>query len=56
MQQGPHRLARGRTFFDAGRRLAAILQLPFGWQFETVSDVGHSNRLIAPAAAKILFR
>ena len=56
MQQGPHLFARGRTFFDAGRRLAAILQLPFGWQFETVSDVGHSNRLIAPAAATILFR
>ena len=56
MQQGRHRLARGRTFFDAGLRLAAILQLPFGWQFETVPGVGHSNRLIAPAAATILFR
>ena len=56
MQQGAHRLARGRTFFDAGRRLAAILQVPFGWQFETVPGIGHSNRKRAPAAAKISFR
>ena len=36
MQQGPYLFARGRTFLDAGRRLAAILKLPFGWQLETV--------------------
>ncbi|MEC9185523.1 MAG: hypothetical protein VX930_14705 [Pseudomonadota bacterium] len=56
MQQGPHLFARGRTFFDAGRRLAAILKLPFGWQSETVPGVGHSIRQMAPAAATIVFR
>ncbi len=56
MFQGPHRLARGRGFFSAARKLAAASHVPFHWRFATVPDTGHSNRGMAGAAAKILFQ
>lgn len=51
-RQGPHRLARGQSFFAAGRKRADRLGVPFGWRIEFVPDVGHSNRLMAKAAAR----
>jgi dienelactone hydrolase len=55
MEQGPHRLARGRYYFDTGKQMAAKLNTPFRWRIATVPGVGHSNGGMAPAAAKILF-
>lgn len=55
MAQGPHRLARGRFYFDTGKRVARERGLPFNWRLQIVPGVGHSNGGMAPAAAEILF-
>jgi poly(3-hydroxybutyrate) depolymerase len=52
--QGPHRLARGQAFFAMGRARAEQWAVPFGWRIEFVPDVGHSNGLMAEAAAKLI--
>src|SRR3546814_15764648 len=54
MRQGPHRLARGRTYFRVARETAAAMGARFGWELVTVPDVGHSNGKLAPHAARIL--
>jgi len=54
MAQGPHRLARGQAFFDAGADAAGRLGVPFGWQLLTVPGADHDNRLMAPAAWPLL--
>jgi hypothetical protein len=41
--QGSHRFARGWHFFDAARRSAAELGVPFGWRLVTVPGVRQSN-------------
>ena len=51
-RQGPHRFARGQSFFAEGRELAARLDAPFGWRMEHVPGVGHKNGLMAQAAAE----
>ena len=51
IRQGAYRLARGRNFFEAARRQADSLGVPFRWTLRTVPGVGHSNGGIAPAAA-----
>lgn len=53
-QQGPHRFARGQSFFAEGRALAASLGAPFGWRMEHVPGVGHKNGLMAEAAAGLI--
>ena len=55
MRQGPHRLARGKHYFEAGRREAARLGVEFGWKIATVPEVAHSGELMSPAAARHLF-
>lgn len=55
MEQGPHRLARGKYYYATGKRVAADLGLSFNWRIQTVPGVGHSNGGMAPAAAQILF-
>lgn len=52
--QGPHRLARGFTFFEAGRVTAERLDVPFNWHIATVLGVGHDNARMAPAAVPFL--
>jgi poly(3-hydroxybutyrate) depolymerase len=52
--QGPNRLARGFAFFEAGRRTAAELEVPFNWHIATVRGVAHDNAGMAEAAAKLL--
>ncbi len=52
--QGPHRLARGKSFFDVGRKTAKIYDAPFGWRIYAAPEVAHSNRDIAPFAAALL--
>lgn len=53
-RQGPHRLARGQAFFAAARTRAKEWAVPFGWRIAFVPDVGHSNRLMAEAAARLI--
>lgn len=53
-RQGPHRLARGQRFYAEGQALAARLAAPFGWTIAFVPGVGHSNALMAQAAARLV--
>lgn len=52
--QGSHRFARGWHAFDAARRAAADMGVPFAWRVVTVPGVGHSNREMAEHAAPLL--
>ncbi len=54
MQQGRHRLERGRNLFDAARSAASEQGLPFMWDVQTVPDVGHENAKMSAAAAGLL--
>jgi poly(3-hydroxybutyrate) depolymerase len=51
-RQGPHRYARGQSFYAQGRDASAKLGAPFGWTLERVPGVGHKNGLMAQAAAQ----
>jgi poly(3-hydroxybutyrate) depolymerase len=53
-RQGPHRLARGQSFYAEGQALAGRTGTPFGWRVEFVPGVGHKNGLMAQAAAKLI--
>lgn len=55
MAQGPHRLARGNSFFEAAKQIALQLETPFAWKRAYAPDVGHSNGAIAPYAAMVAF-
>jgi poly(3-hydroxybutyrate) depolymerase len=55
MRQGPHRFARGKHYFEAGRREAARLGVDFGWTIATVPGVAHSGEHMSAAAARALF-
>ncbi|MBL9081107.1 MAG: CapA family protein [Planctomycetales bacterium] len=55
MKQGPHRFARGKHFFETGRRRAAELRTPFGWRLCTAPGVPHKNSGMAPYAMRQLF-
>lgn len=52
--QGPHRLARGKTFHEAGRLTAEIYNAPFNWRLEYAPGVGHSNGGMAEFAAPLI--
>ena len=56
MAQGPHRFARGHTFYQVASEHAAAMGEPFAWQLDTVPGAHHSNALMTPAAAEILSR
>jgi len=56
MAQGPHRLSRGKHFFDAAAAEAKRLGVPFAWELKTVRGIGHSGNGMAPAAARALLR
>jgi len=51
--QGPHRLARGRYFYQTGRSTAARLGAPFNWRIVEAPTAGHSNRALAPIAGRL---
>lgn len=51
MAQGPHRLARGRSFMEAGLTAAEALGAPLNWRLGYVPGVGHDNSLMAEHAA-----
>lgn len=52
MAQGVHRLARGENFFLSAKNAAQDIKSPFEWRLEYASGIGHSNRKIAPEAAR----
>lgn len=54
MAQGPHRLARGYTFFRAAVERAAAEGVIPNWSLKTVPGVGHDNAAMAPPAARAL--
>ncbi|HEY7384376.1 MAG TPA: alpha/beta hydrolase [Beijerinckiaceae bacterium] len=54
MAQGPHRLARGETFFATARATAEALGVPFRWRLEIVPGVAHSNKGMSARAAAII--
>lgn len=54
MRQGATRLARGEYFYLAGKRMAAQLEVPFGWQLEYVTGAEHDNKAMAPVAARLM--
>lgn len=53
-RQGPHRFARGQSFFAAARAQTERTGARLGWRMEFVPGVGHSNRLMAEAAARLI--
>ncbi|TAD76382.1 MAG: alpha/beta hydrolase [Sphingomonadales bacterium] len=53
-RQGPHRLARGQSFYAEARAAAERIDMPFGWRMEFVPGVGHSNGRMARAAARLI--
>lgn len=52
--QGPHRLARGRYFFQTAKRESTRLGLPFKWSLREIGGCGHSDKSVAPASAELL--
>lgn len=54
--QGPHRLARGKFFYEYSKRAAAHKGHAYRWHFQTVPGAGHRNKQMAPAAAAIFAR
>lgn len=55
MAQGAHRLARGESYYAAGRNAATREDVPFGWVLERVDGVVHDNGGMAPPAAAWLY-
>ena len=55
MKQGPHRLARGKKFYDAAVRRAEDMSVSLGWKRKTVPGVGHDNLEMVPAAVQVFF-
>ncbi len=56
MKQGKHRFERGHNFFNACKKMADSLGVPFKWDLKIVPGIAHSNAKMAPAAGKILFQ
>jgi len=56
LAQGPHRFARGQTFFRVAEAAAGSLGVPFAWVLETVPGAEHRNSQMTPRAAAILAR
>ena len=54
--QGLHRLARGKNYFEVGQEEALRNNLQFNWKLKTVAGVGHSNEGMASTAASILLK
>ena len=53
-RQGPHRYARGLSYFDRAQAAAAVIGVPFAWRLEIIPDAGHSTKAIRADAAEIL--
>ena len=54
MQQGPHRLERGTTFFNAHQKVKNNNTWTFNWAIDTVKNVGHDYKKMSVNAIKWL--
>ena len=54
MLQGRHRFARGKSYFDAARDLAAKKGWSFGWSLRVIKGAAHENGKIAQGAADLV--
>ena len=52
--QGPHRFARGHTFFKTAQARAKREGVLFSWKLQYAPDIGHKNGLMAKFAAGYL--
>ena len=50
--QGPHRFARGQTFYRVAQARAKSLDTEFTWEIVVVPGAVHSNAAMTPAAAE----
>jgi hypothetical protein len=55
MAQGPFRFARGKAFFEAARKQAERLKVPFAWQLVTAPGVAHHDKGMSVHAEAVLF-
>jgi len=53
--QGPHVVSRGMNFLLLAATAAHKLKMPLNWKIESVPNVGHSNKAMAPHAVRHLF-
>jgi poly(3-hydroxybutyrate) depolymerase len=54
-EQGFFRFARGQYFFNRAKAVAGALNTPFNWMLSIAPNVAHSNKGMAPYAARLLF-
>ncbi len=54
-QQGLHRLARGKYFYQEAQKLADQMGVEFNWELVVVPGVGHDHEKMGQAAASFLF-
>ncbi|HLP24251.1 MAG TPA: hypothetical protein VK477_01145, partial [Acidobacteriota bacterium] len=54
-EQGLFRFARGQYFFNHAKAVASALNTPFNWMLSIAPNVAHSNKGMAPYAARLLF-
>jgi hypothetical protein len=52
--QGPHRFARGQTFYRVAQARARSLDAEFTWHMVFVPGAAHSNAAMTPAAAELV--
>jgi hypothetical protein len=54
-RQGPHRYARAHNYFEAGKREAARLGVPFNWTLRSVPGIGHDGKAMSAVCASLWF-
>lgn len=50
LEQGGHRFERGKFFIETGKEAAKRLDVPFGWNLESVPEAAHSDSQMSEAA------
>ena len=54
-EQGAHRLARGKYFYEFSKAKANDLEVSYNWTMQIIPNVGHNHRQMGNAAAKLLY-
>ncbi|CAM3390343.1 hydrolase [Bordetella sputigena] len=54
-RQGPHRYARAHNYFEAGKREATRLGVPFNWTLQSVPGIGHDGKAMSAVCASLWF-
>ena len=54
LAQGPHRLARGKYFFEYARSLALKHGWQFSWKLQPMPAIGHSTYYMADHGSRLL--